>query len=209
MTENKKSAPHPSTNDGLPNALEMKTMPDSESQAANNKRSLHNEVWQIVAPKAEFEEVDLDSNENATKSKVTPGDVDSEGLDIVDGGFDSPHMDRLTVANKDETDAASVYSLFMEKDFRYYFQHPYFRLILAYFVTFCNFLIYAEDPVAHSIKESTIPVIGNDFAFVCTRYPPNAWSLLKVIFWLTGILTGMIIGKIVVHTYLLSKYYWL
>ncbi|XP_050411301.1 transmembrane protein 117 isoform X2 [Patella vulgata] len=106
---------------------------------------------------------------------------------------------------KDDVDAASVFSLFMEKDFRYYFQHPWFRIFVAYFVTFCNFLIYAEDPVAHSLKECTIPVIGNDFAFVCTRYPPDAWSLLKVFLWLVGIIIGMLIGKIVFHSLLFNR----
>ena len=112
----------------------------------------------------------------------------------------------VTVAGRDDVDAASTYSLFMEKDFRYYFQHPYCRLFFCYFVVFCNFLIYAEDPVAHSIKECLIPMIGNDFAFVGTRYPPNAWSLLKVFLWLVGIGIGMIIGKLLVHGFLFSKY---
>lgn len=112
----------------------------------------------------------------------------------------------VMVASKDDVDAASTYSLFMEKDFRYYFQHPYSRLIIAYFVVFCNFLIYAEDPVAHSRKECLIPMIGNDVAFVCTRYPPNAWSLLKVVFWLIGIIIGLFVGKLLVHGLLFSKY---
>ncbi|GFO26989.1 transmembrane protein 117 [Plakobranchus ocellatus] len=114
--------------------------------------------------------------------------------------------DSFEIATKDDVDAGSVYSLFMEKDFRYHFQHPYFRLFTAYFVTFCNFLIYAEDPVAHSRSECTIPVIGNDFSFVIMKWPPNAWSLLKVIMWLSGIITGIIIGKIVFHSFLFSKY---
>ncbi|XP_061173205.1 transmembrane protein 117-like [Saccostrea echinata] len=102
--------------------------------------------------------------------------------------------------DKDEVDTASVWSYFMpKKNFQYYFQHPYFRLFIAYFVTFCNFLIYAEDPVAHSMKECTIPMVGNDFAFVLTRYAPNAWSLLKVFLWLSAIVLGIVIGKLVVH----------
>ncbi len=39
----------------------------------------------------------------------------------------------------DEPDAISVYSLFMERNVRYYFQHPYARLTIAYLITFCNF----------------------------------------------------------------------
>jgi hypothetical protein len=57
------------------------------------------------------------------------------------------------VTADDEIDALSTYSFKERKDFKHYFQHPYLRLFVAYFVTFCNFLIYAEDPVAHSLKE--------------------------------------------------------
>ena len=38
----------------------------------------------------------------------------------------------------------------MDKDLRYYFQHPWLRVIVAYLVIFCNFLLFAEDPVSHS-----------------------------------------------------------
>lgn len=115
-------------------------------------------------------------------------------------------MDSFTIATRDDVDAGSVFSLFMEKDFRYHFQHPYFRLFCAYFVVFCNFLIYAEDPVAHSKKECTIPVIGNDLSFIGMKYPRNAWSLLKVLMWLSGIVVGIIVGKLFFHTYLFSEY---
>jgi hypothetical protein len=36
------------------------------------------------------------------------------------------------------------------KGLRYYFQHPYPRLFVAYLVIFCNFLLFAEDPISHS-----------------------------------------------------------
>ncbi|XP_064635440.1 transmembrane protein 117-like isoform X2 [Lineus longissimus] len=107
----------------------------------------------------------------------------------------------------DETDLdrLSQFSLYMVHDFRYYFQHPYLRIFIAYFVCFCNFLIYAEDPVAHSIKECKIPVVGNMFAFVCTRYPPNVWSVLKVAIWLMGMITGAFFGKFVMHKLVFNK----
>lgn len=106
----------------------------------------------------------------------------------------------------DDLDKTSVYSFFMEKDFRYYFQHPYLRLAVAYLVTFCNFLIYAEDPVAHSEAECFIPVVGNTFSFIVTKYPKNAWALLKVIMWLIAILVGTIIGKMFIHKVVFSKF---
>ena len=107
---------------------------------------------------------------------------------------------------QDETDKTSIFSYYMDKDFRYYFQHPYLRLLIPYLVTFCNFLLYAEDPVAHSEMECFIPVVGNCFSFVCTRYPTSAWSLIKVLLWLSAILVGLLVGKLFVHKYLLCKF---
>ncbi|KAH9518730.1 hypothetical protein Btru_006100 [Bulinus truncatus] len=110
----------------------------------------------------------------------------------------------LEVATKDDVDAGSIYSLIMKKDFRYHFQHPYFRMFTAYFVTLCNFLIYAEDPVAHSRSECNIPVIGNDFSFVVMKWFPNSWSILKAFLWISGIIVGLFAGKLIVHTFLFN-----
>ena len=52
---------------------------------------------------------------------------------------------------------------------------------MSYIVIFCNFLVFAEDPVSHSKMEADIPVVGNVFSFVGTKYPPDwRWRLLKV-----------------------------
>lgn len=149
-------------------------------------------------------EILLVPGNNKTSSKEINEKEDKNRIERVNSQGDDDVI--VTVAGRDDVDAASTYSLFMEKDFRYYFQHPYCRLFFAYFVVFCNFLIYAEDPVAHSRKECLIPMVGNDFAFVGTRYPPNAWSLLKVLLWLVGIAIGMFVGKLLVHRQLFSKY---
>ena len=146
---------------------------------------------------------EANGNKGIAGNKNDSGNKDANGNKRIDSVGDDDAI--ITVAGKDDVDAASTYSLFMEKDFRYYFQHPYCRLFFCYFVVFCNFLIYAEDPVAHSRKECLIPMVGNDFAFIGTRYPPNAWSLLKVLFWLIGIAVGMVIGKLLVHGLLFSK----
>ncbi|XP_013792895.2 uncharacterized protein LOC106476819, partial [Limulus polyphemus] len=97
-------------------------------------------------------------------------------------------------------DNQSIYSLHMEKDFRYFFQHPYARLFVSYFVIFCNFLIFAEDPVSHSHTESEIPVVGNVFSFIATKYPPEwTWCLVKVALWLFAIVVGLEVGKYFIH----------
>lgn len=36
------------------------------------------------------------------------------------------------------------------KDLRYCFQHPYLRLFTTLTIIFCNFLLFAEDPISHS-----------------------------------------------------------
>jgi len=89
---------------------------------------------------------------------------------------------------------------------RYYFQHPYARLFVAYFVVFCNFLIFAEDPLSHSIMECSIPVIGNVISFVATKYPVEwPWIVVKVSFWVTAIFVGLVFGKYILHHIILRR----
>ncbi|XP_064809082.1 transmembrane protein 117-like [Oncorhynchus masou masou] len=89
---------------------------------------------------------------------------------------------------------------------RYYFQHPWSRLFVAYLVTFCNFLIFAEDPVSHSQTEAHMIVVGNCFSFIVNKYPGGGWSILKVISWLMAIVTGMFAGKFIFHRKLFGRY---
>ncbi|UYV74688.1 TMEM117 [Cordylochernes scorpioides] len=90
---------------------------------------------------------------------------------------------------------------------RYYFQHPYARLFVCYFVIFCNFLVFAEDPVSHSRTEADIPVVGNVFSFVATKYPPEwYWCGIKACLWLTAIVSGLCVGKHIIHHLLLQRW---
>ncbi|XP_015286251.2 transmembrane protein 117 isoform X2 [Macaca fascicularis] len=94
----------------------------------------------------------------------------------------------------------------MGKDFRYYFQHPWSRMIVAYLVIFFNFLIFAEDPVSHSQTEANVIVVGNCFSFVTNKYPRGVgWRILKVLLWLLAILTGLIAGKFLFHQRLFGQ----
>ncbi|XP_066903151.1 transmembrane protein 117 isoform X1 [Halyomorpha halys] len=93
------------------------------------------------------------------------------------------------------------------KDLRYLFQHPYLRQFTTLLVIFCNFLLFAEDPISHSHTESVVPMVGNVFSFVCTKYPPDwRWSLVKVLMWVLAILSGLVIGKLVLHSIIFGKY---
>lgn len=104
-------------------------------------------------------------------------------------------------------DSISLYTLKMLKDSRYYVQHPYFRIFVAYFVVFCNFLIYAEDPVAHSVSECSLPVLGNAFSFVVIRWPDIAgYTILKAFMATLFLGCGMIFGKYIIHKRFLSGY---
>ncbi|XP_052400169.1 transmembrane protein 117 isoform X1 [Carassius gibelio] len=89
--------------------------------------------------------------------------------------------------------------------FRYYFQHPWSRLLVAYLVTFFNFLVFAEDPVSHSQTEAHMMVLGNCFSFVVSKYPGGGWSVLKVLMWILAIITGLIAGKLLFHRHLFGR----
>lgn len=89
--------------------------------------------------------------------------------------------------------------------FRYYFQHPWSRLIVAYLVTFFNFLIFAEDPVSHSQTEARMIVVGNCFSFLFNKYPGLGWNILKVVCWILAIISGLLAGKFIFHRQLFGK----
>lgn len=89
--------------------------------------------------------------------------------------------------------------------FRYYFQHPWSRLIVAYLVTFFNFLIFAEDPISHSQTEAHMIVVGNCFSFLFNKYPGLGWNILKAVCWTLAIITGMVAGKFIFHRQLFGK----
>lgn len=89
---------------------------------------------------------------------------------------------------------------------RYYFQHPYSRFFIAYFVIFCNFFIFAEDPLSHSLRECSIPVLGNVISFLFTKYPPEVhWQLIKSSLCILAIILGLVVGKYFCHHFILRK----
>ena len=71
--------------------------------------------------------------------------------------------------NEEDTNQSAENTPKADKNFTYYFRHPYFRLITSYLVVFCNFLIFAEDPVSHSYTDCVIDIIGNMYGFVFSR----------------------------------------
>lgn len=101
---------------------------------------------------------------------------------------------------------ARIRRMKIDARFRYYFQHPWSRLVVAYLVTFFNFLIFAEDPVSHSQTEAHMIVVGNCFSFILNKYPGGGGNVLKVIMWILAIITGLIVGKFFFHRRVFGMY---
>ncbi|XP_078586799.1 transmembrane protein 117-like [Branchiostoma floridae x Branchiostoma japonicum] len=129
------------------------------------------------------------------KTPTTPQEQGDQAQDAKD----EPDAAMAAEEAYDEPDRASMWSVHMIKDFRYYFQHPYARLFVAYLVVFCNFLMFAEDPVSHGITPANVIVVGNIYSFIVDKYPGGAWNVFKVFMWLLAIVVGMILGKFLVH----------
>ncbi|KAK3734219.1 hypothetical protein QZH41_003212 [Actinostola sp. cb2023] len=139
------------------------------------------------------------------KQFLSQADRQKEKTDVLDAAFflddadDEPKED----VNQDVEEAQPNKN---KKGFKYYLRHPYFRLFTAYFVVFCNFLIFAEDPVSHSCSDCIVDVIGNIYSFIMARYPPNAgFCVLKVFMFIVSVITGMIVGKFFFHRFLFCR----
>ncbi|EDO31899.1 predicted protein, partial [Nematostella vectensis] len=88
---------------------------------------------------------------------------------------------------------------------RYYFRHPWSRIITSYLVVFLNFFIFAEDPVSHSYEECTIDYIGDVYTFLFIRWPSGSFVLVKLGTWLFAISLGLLIGKFLLHKWLFCQ----
>eukprot|EP01006_Ploeotia_vitrea_P046867 TRINITY_DN67068_c3_g1_i2.p1 TRINITY_DN67068_c3_g1~~TRINITY_DN67068_c3_g1_i2.p1 ORF type:complete len:414 (+),score=209.31 TRINITY_DN67068_c3_g1_i2:93-1334(+) len=92
---------------------------------------------------------------------------------------------------------------------RYYMRHPNFRAFIATYIAVCNFLIYAEDPIAHSQAEAEIPLIGSAISLIITDYPDDHAGLwaFKFFFAILWIVIGMYIGRQWIHHRLLYGHF--
>ena len=77
--------------------------------------------------------------------------------------------DESSNENEETLDQSEEKKSEVKKNFTYFFRHPYSRIATSYLVVFCNFLIFAEDPVSHSYTECIIDIIGNMYGFVFSR----------------------------------------
>lgn len=77
--------------------------------------------------------------------------------------------DESSNENEETLDQSEEKKSEVKKNFTYFFRHPYSRIATSYLVVFCNFLIFAEDPVSHSYTDCIIDIIGNMYGFVFSR----------------------------------------
>eukprot|EP01059_Diplonema_ambulator_P030487 TRINITY_DN5233_c0_g3_i6.p2 TRINITY_DN5233_c0_g3~~TRINITY_DN5233_c0_g3_i6.p2 ORF type:complete len:652 (+),score=183.40 TRINITY_DN5233_c0_g3_i6:924-2879(+) len=92
------------------------------------------------------------------------------------------------------------------KFWEYLMYHPYARLLVSVGISSLNFLIYSEDPVAHSYSEAELPVLGHAYNMLFTHYPDDGRTALKIGLTLLFIFLGIITGRLVVHHMILRDY---
>jgi hypothetical protein len=91
------------------------------------------------------------------------------------------------------------------KGFDRIFRHPWARLFISGIIAILNFIMLAEDPVAHSRAEADVPIVGDGISFILARYPDTAaLRFLKVSLWLLSIVAGIAIGFLL-HRFLLQR----
>jgi len=84
--------------------------------------------------------------------------------------------------------------------FEYGLRHPYARLFNAVLVIGANFMLYAEDPMAHSNVTSDLPGVGNVFNLLLAHWPDTFGLVcLKLLMAVLGVVCGLLIGKKIIH----------
>eukprot|EP00946_MAST-07B_sp_MAST-7B-sp1_P001938 g1938.t1 len=86
---------------------------------------------------------------------------------------------------------------FIDQYLGYFFVHPWARLFVAVGIAFLNFWILLEDPIAHSVVNANVVILGQIFGLVCTRWQDAVFG--KVLCIMLGFLTGCLLGKNVIQ----------
>ncbi|KAJ9455511.1 hypothetical protein DIPPA_10904 [Diplonema papillatum] len=125
---------------------------------------------------------------------------------------DNPEEMREVRIEEGETSPVSTRSAAAAEDVKdgmaweYYVYHPYARILVAAGISGLNFLMYAEDPVAHSYAEAELPVIGHAYNLLFTHYPNDARTVLKIAMTILFFCLGVIFGRLVVHHMILRDF---
>jgi hypothetical protein len=86
------------------------------------------------------------------------------------------------------------------------FRHPVSRVVNAIALLVLNLIIYNEDPISYSTKETTVYALGRVFNFPFRQYPPPdepLWICLKAFLAIAFLTIGAAIGKYALHDFLL------
>ena len=84
---------------------------------------------------------------------------------------------------------------------------PIYRLFFTFFIVFCDFIMFAEDPIVDSEAECNIPFVGNVLTFVLSKYPANTgYTLIKLFLVLIFGFIGCAFGRQIVHHKFLRDY---
>eukprot|EP00656_Telonema_subtile_P050089 TRINITY_DN6394_c0_g1_i2.p1 TRINITY_DN6394_c0_g1~~TRINITY_DN6394_c0_g1_i2.p1 ORF type:complete len:523 (+),score=107.10 TRINITY_DN6394_c0_g1_i2:93-1661(+) len=83
---------------------------------------------------------------------------------------------------------------------RYCLRHPFARLLNALLVIAANFMLYAEDPMAHSLVTADLPGVGNVYNLLLSRWPDTFGLVcLKLLMAVLGVAFGLLLGKKIIH----------
>lgn len=85
-------------------------------------------------------------------------------------------------------------------------RHPWFRMYCTLHIIVCDFFIYGEDPIVDSEVGCTLPFAGNVISMMFGKYPwasAPGFAALKLILFLGFGLAGIIVGRQILHHWLL------
>lgn len=85
-------------------------------------------------------------------------------------------------------------------------RNPILRIVVVACLLFLNVLIYNEDPISYSKVESNVYGLGRIYNYIFRQWPPNSeplWIVIKVVSLLVWMIIGMLVGKYIIHDFLL------
>jgi len=158
----------------------------------------------------------LGAPEYYVEGRKSPGEVGGNGqpplrkLMMFRSGWMPPDTGDSAVEDEDpqeEPDIDYTQTTVCSQAVQYRLRHPYTRLFVTFSVIAINFMLYAEDPQAHSQVKVSIPILGNDINLLLAHWPNSAGLCgLKIFMGIVGLLSGCLIGLFLVHNLCLRKW---
>jgi len=96
---------------------------------------------------------------------------------------------------------------FCRQRFFWYWRHPVARIFFALLIMVLNFFIYAIDPVAESLRDVNLPIIGSMWQIVTRKWSGTTGYLaLRLIICLISFIGGPLIGWWIIHRIVLKRW---